>query len=137
MLLPLPAMENAADDPNLHNPLKRMERLGTSWFGVIVEFEGVLVEDTSEWHTQAWIHVAQEMGLPRPLGSAMGRTKGVRNEVRATERCSCKFRLLKNYAIAAFHPHLASGSLLRSSSVSGQLTRLVSTGVVSLTEFRH
>lgn len=82
LLLPLPAMENAADDPRLHNPLQRMERLGTGWFGVIVEYEGVLVEDTAQWHTQAWMHVAQELGLPRPLGQALGRIKGVRNEVR-------------------------------------------------------
>jgi hypothetical protein len=35
MLLPLPKdVENLADDPQLHNPLKRSERMGTGWFGV-------------------------------------------------------------------------------------------------------
>ena len=30
----LPPLENVADDPSLHNPLARLERLGTGWFGV-------------------------------------------------------------------------------------------------------
>lgn len=42
-----------------HNPLKRQERLSTGWFGVIVEMEGVLVEDSFEHHKQAWLTVAQ------------------------------------------------------------------------------
>ena len=34
-LKPLPKnVENVADDPSLHNPLARLERLGTGWFGV-------------------------------------------------------------------------------------------------------
>ena len=34
-LKPLPRnVENVADDPSLHNPLARLERLGTGWFGV-------------------------------------------------------------------------------------------------------
>lgn len=79
---PLPrAVENAADDPSLHNPLQRMERLGTGWFGVIAEFEGVVVEDTLEAHKRAWLMVAEEMGLQRPLGQTMQRVKGMRDEV--------------------------------------------------------
>ena len=35
ILKPLPrAVENVADDPSLHNPLARQERLSTGWFGV-------------------------------------------------------------------------------------------------------
>ena len=35
VLKPLPrAVENVADDPSLHNPLARLERLSTGWFGV-------------------------------------------------------------------------------------------------------
>ncbi|KAI8470763.1 MAG: HAD-like domain-containing protein [Monoraphidium minutum] len=80
--LPLPrAVESAADDPLLHNPLERMERLGTGWFGVIAEYEGVVVDSTLEAHKEAWRRVAAEMGLPPPLGSALGRIKGVRDEV--------------------------------------------------------
>lgn len=81
-LKPLPrAVENVADDASLHNPLVRMERLSTGWFGVVVDFEGVIVEDTSEWHKQAWLQVASEMGLNKPLGHLLGRIKGVRNEM--------------------------------------------------------
>jgi hypothetical protein len=70
-----------ADDPSIHNPLERMERLGTGWFGAIVEYEGVLVEDTAEYHQKAWLAVADEFGLPRPLGHLFRRIKGVRNEL--------------------------------------------------------
>ena len=36
-LKPLPRnVENVADDPSLHNPLARLERLGTGWFGVSI-----------------------------------------------------------------------------------------------------
>ena len=80
--LPLPrAVESAADDPLLHNPLARAERLGTGWFGVIAELDGVVVDSTLEAHKQAWRAVAAEMGLPAPLGSALERINGVRDEV--------------------------------------------------------
>lgn len=41
------------DDPMLMNPLQRLERLGTGWFGVVFEFEGVLVEDMYRDHIKA------------------------------------------------------------------------------------
>lgn len=79
---PLPrAVENAADDPSLHNPLQRMERLSTGWFGVIAEYEGIVVDDTLDMHARAWLQVADEMNLPRPLGQVLRRIKGVRDEV--------------------------------------------------------
>ncbi len=84
------AVENAADDPTLHNPLQRMERLGTGWFGVIAEYEGVVVEDTLEAHKRAWQMVAEEMQLQRPLGQTMQRVKGMRDEV--VSACSCCMR---------------------------------------------
>lgn len=53
MLLPMPrVVEGLVDDPNLHNPLQRAERLGTRWFGVIMEYEGVIVESSWETHVQ-------------------------------------------------------------------------------------
>lgn len=58
----------AVDDFRLANPLKRQERLSTAWFGVILEYEGVLFEDTHEAHQQAWLAVAEEFGFTRPLG---------------------------------------------------------------------
>ncbi len=45
-------VEGLVDDPSVHNPLQRMERLGTGWFGVIMEVEGVLFQDTWEAHSE-------------------------------------------------------------------------------------
>jgi len=82
--LPLPPQESAVDDINLNNPLQRMNRLSTGWFGVIVELEGVLIEDTYEAHQKAWLSVAAEFGFPRPLGHLFRRIRGCRDEVVVT-----------------------------------------------------
>ncbi|CAL8466503.1 g6039 [Coccomyxa elongata] len=80
-LKPLPRdVENVADDPSLHNPLARQERLSTGWFGVVVEFDGVVVEDTSDLHTKAWLQLADEEGKSRPLQFALKRAEGMKNE---------------------------------------------------------
>jgi hypothetical protein len=75
----------------LHNPLQRMERLCTSWFGVITDYEGVIVEDTTEYHALSWIHVADEFNLLRPLGHALQRIKGIRDEVVSVCTAECAF----------------------------------------------
>ncbi len=52
-LLPMPrSVEGLVDDPSIHNPLQRSERLSTGWFGVVLEWDGVLVQDTWEAHVQ-------------------------------------------------------------------------------------
>lgn len=80
-LKPLPrAVENIADDPSLHNPLQRLHRLGPGWFGVILEYEGVLVEDTSELHSKAWQMLGEEEGKPRPFNWALKRAEGMKSE---------------------------------------------------------
>ena len=80
-LKPLPrAVENIADDPSLHNPLQRLHRLGPGWFGVILEYEGVLVEDTSELHSRAWQMLGEEEGKPRPFAWALKRAEGMKSE---------------------------------------------------------
>lgn len=67
-LKPLPrVLENVADDPRLHNPLQRLERLGSGWLGVIVDYEGIVVESTTDIHRNAWLTLAEEEGKPRPL----------------------------------------------------------------------
>ncbi|PNW85576.1 hypothetical protein CHLRE_03g193300v5 [Chlamydomonas reinhardtii] len=58
-----------------------MERLSTGWFGVIMEFEGVVVETSEETHRQAWLQVADEFRFRKPLGQSLRRIKGVRDEV--------------------------------------------------------
>jgi 5-amino-6-(5-phospho-D-ribitylamino)uracil phosphatase len=55
-------------------------RLSTAWFGVITEYEGVLVDSTLDVQSQAWLAVAQEMDLPRPLGQVLQRIQGARDE---------------------------------------------------------
>lgn len=56
-------------------------RLSTAWFGVITEFDGVLVDSTEAVNIQAWLQVAEEMNLPRPLGQVLRRIQGARDEV--------------------------------------------------------
>lgn len=84
--LPLPrTVESVADNPLLHNPLQRMERLGTNWFGVIADYEGVVVDSTLKAHQEAWRQAAAEMNHPVPLGSTLSRITGVCDDaVRAT-----------------------------------------------------
>jgi len=47
---------------------------------VVVEFEGVVVEDTSDLHTKAWLQLADEEGKSRPLQFALKRAEGMKNE---------------------------------------------------------
>jgi len=39
---PLLCGQNAVDDVRLANPLARQERMGTGWFAVIMEYEGLV-----------------------------------------------------------------------------------------------
>jgi beta-phosphoglucomutase-like phosphatase (HAD superfamily) len=48
---------------------------------VITEFDGVLVDSTEAANIQAWLQVAEEMKLPRPLGQVLRRIQGARDEV--------------------------------------------------------
>jgi hypothetical protein len=79
---------------SLHNPLQRQERLSTGWFGVICSFDGVLVEDTHPEHARAWLQVAEEMNLPRPLGQTLNRIKGARDEVVGVVQAAVKVSLM-------------------------------------------
>lgn len=47
---------------------------------VVVEFDGVVVEDTSDLHTKAWLQLADEEGKSRPLQFALKRAEGMKNE---------------------------------------------------------
>ncbi len=45
-----------------------------------MEFDGVVVEDTSDLHTKAWLQLADEEGKSRPLQFALKRAEGMKNE---------------------------------------------------------
>lgn len=71
---------NRADDPSLHNPLLRLERMGCGWLGVIFEWEGVIVEDDTQIEKQAWLTLAQEEGKSPPLAFMLKRVAGMKTE---------------------------------------------------------
>ena len=52
--------------------------------GVIMEYEGVLVEDTSELHSQAWEQLGREEQKARPLHHALKRSEGMKAEQAST-----------------------------------------------------
>ena len=47
---------------------------------VVVEFEGVVVEDTSDVHSKAWVQLAADEGKSRPLQFALKRAEGMKND---------------------------------------------------------
>eukprot|EP00245_Coleochaete_scutata_P014962 TRINITY_DN648_c0_g1_i1.p1 TRINITY_DN648_c0_g1~~TRINITY_DN648_c0_g1_i1.p1 ORF type:complete len:452 (-),score=90.95 TRINITY_DN648_c0_g1_i1:125-1480(-) len=82
--LPTPP-RNRADDVRLNNPLKRLERMGCGWFGIVMEWEGVIVEDDGLLERKAWTAVALEEGKPQPLAFILKRAEGMKNEQAVSE----------------------------------------------------
>ncbi len=80
---PSPAPEssqNKADDVSLHNPLLRLQRMGCGWLGVVLEWEGVIVEDDSDLERKAWAALAEEEGKRPPPTFILQRVEGMKNE---------------------------------------------------------
>ncbi|CAI5516000.1 unnamed protein product, partial [Closterium sp. Naga37s-1] len=69
-----------ADDLSLHNPLRRLERMGCGWLAVLLEWEGVVIDDGSAFERQAWIALAEEEGRPQPPVWILKRAEGMKNE---------------------------------------------------------
>ncbi|CAI7840409.1 unnamed protein product [Closterium sp. NIES-53] len=69
-----------ADDLSLHNPLRRLERMGCGWLAVLLEWEGVMIDDGSAFERQAWIALAEEEGRPQPPVWILKRAEGMKNE---------------------------------------------------------
>eukprot|EP00475_Leptophrys_vorax_P018509 TRINITY_DN2531_c0_g1_i1.p1 TRINITY_DN2531_c0_g1~~TRINITY_DN2531_c0_g1_i1.p1 ORF type:complete len:301 (+),score=27.19 TRINITY_DN2531_c0_g1_i1:74-976(+) len=69
-----------ADDVTLSNPLKRLERLSCGWLAVLLEWEGVVVDDDSAYERQAWTALAEEEGRPQPPMFILKRAEGMKNE---------------------------------------------------------
>ncbi|KAJ0970186.1 hypothetical protein J5N97_023063 [Dioscorea zingiberensis] len=76
---------NKADDPALHNPLVRQERMGCGWLGVIFEWEGVVVEYDPQLENQAWLALAQVEGKRPPPAFVLKRIEGMKNEQAISE----------------------------------------------------
>lgn len=77
--------ENKADNPSLHNPLLRQERMGCGWLGAIFEWEGVIIEDNPDTERQAWLALSQEEGKPPPPAFILRRIEGMKNEQAISE----------------------------------------------------
>lgn len=77
--------ENRADNPSLHNPLIRQERMGCGWLGAIFEWEGVIIEDNPDLERQAWLSLSQEEGKPAPPAFILRRVEGMKNEQAISE----------------------------------------------------
>ncbi|XP_057978310.1 5-amino-6-(5-phospho-D-ribitylamino)uracil phosphatase, chloroplastic [Malania oleifera] len=77
--------ENKADNPSLHNPLLRQERMGCGWLGAIFEWEGVIIEDNPDLGKQAWLALSREEGRSPPPAFILGRIEGMKNEQAISE----------------------------------------------------
>ncbi|KAF9617648.1 hypothetical protein IFM89_037711 [Coptis chinensis] len=76
---------NKVDDPSLHNPLLRQERMGCGWLGAIFEWEGVIVEDNPDLEKQAWLALSQEEGKSPPPTFILRRIEGMKIEQAISE----------------------------------------------------
>ncbi|XP_010255397.1 PREDICTED: uncharacterized protein LOC104596078 [Nelumbo nucifera] len=76
---------NKADNPSLHNPLLRQERMGCGWLGAIFEWEGVIIEDNPDIEKQAWLVLSQEEGKSPPPAFILKRIEGMKNEQALSE----------------------------------------------------
>uniref|UniRef100_A0A7N0SZH3 Uncharacterized protein n=1 Tax=Kalanchoe fedtschenkoi TaxID=63787 RepID=A0A7N0SZH3_KALFE len=77
--------ENKADNPSLHNPLLRQERMGCGWLGAIFEWEGVLIEDNPDIEKQAWLALAEEEGKSPPPTFLLKRVEGMKTDQAISE----------------------------------------------------
>ncbi|ERM95068.1 hypothetical protein AMTRI_Chr07g30490 [Amborella trichopoda] len=76
---------NRADDPSLKNPLLRQHRMGCGWLGVIMEWEGVLIEDDPDLERRSWLILSQEEGKSPPPAFILRRIEGMKNEQAISE----------------------------------------------------
>eukprot|EP00243_Klebsormidium_subtile_P003324 TRINITY_DN16687_c0_g1_i1.p1 TRINITY_DN16687_c0_g1~~TRINITY_DN16687_c0_g1_i1.p1 ORF type:complete len:396 (-),score=70.64 TRINITY_DN16687_c0_g1_i1:674-1861(-) len=72
--------ENRADDKWLQNPLLRLERFGVGWFGIILDWEGVLVDEDPKIERQVWEALAEEEGRSLPPAWLLRRAEGMKTE---------------------------------------------------------
>eukprot|EP00899_Mesostigma_viride_P020167 jgi/Mesvir1/28151/Mv04716-RA.1 len=68
------------NDASVHNPLERQNRLGCGWMGAIFEYDGVLVNDTSQVHMKAWLTLAEEEARAPPAAFILRRCAAMKSE---------------------------------------------------------
>lgn len=69
------------DDVNLGNPLQRAERLGTGWFGVILDLDGVVLDyDFATVSARSWQRLAEEEGRAPLPAWALRKAEHMKNE---------------------------------------------------------
>ena len=66
------------DDTSLNNPLERALRQSTGWFGVTVDFEGVIVDGCQEARMATWARLAEEEGKAAPPAWQTQRVGGMK-----------------------------------------------------------
>jgi len=76
---------NREADPSLGNPLLRFEHMGCGCLGVIMEWEGVIVEDDPHIERKAWLALAEEEGKRPPATFILKRVEGMKNEQAISE----------------------------------------------------
>ena len=54
--------------------------MGTGWLAVIMEYEGLVVEDYADLHQRAWESLAVEESKSLPPGWMLRRAEGMKNE---------------------------------------------------------
>jgi hypothetical protein len=72
--------KNRVNDINLHNPLLRQHCMGCRWLGVILEWEGVIVNDDAELERKSWTALAEEEGRSPPPMFMLKRAEGMKNK---------------------------------------------------------
>lgn len=82
--MPSPPRNNA-DDASLHNPLLRLHRMGCGWLGVIMEWDGVIVEDDNKLEREAWLTLAQAEGRRPPPAFILKKAEGMKSEQAISE----------------------------------------------------
>lgn len=78
-------LDNIADDVTLGNPLQRMKRLSTGWMGVIIDYEGIVVDNMLECEIDAWTRLVDESKQLSVLQWQLQRAVFMKNEQAVSE----------------------------------------------------
>jgi 5-amino-6-(5-phospho-D-ribitylamino)uracil phosphatase len=74
----VPASYVSEANENLHNPLMNLEKLGTRWFGVIIDFEGVISCPDYKHEQEVWQILAVEEKQKEPSAYDFKKAEGMK-----------------------------------------------------------